>query len=131
LALQLLAKDPAARPATAAEVAERLQALERQLAAPPAPPPAPEMLPPSAPGPDGSAGLRPWALVTALVLLALLSLGYFFGGTVARFATNKGVLVVQVDDANVEVAIKQNGVIVRDRTTKREFVLTAGDGEVE
>jgi hypothetical protein len=67
-----------------------------------------------------------------LVLLALLPMGWFYGGTIVRYATNKGTLVVEVNEANVEVVVKdQNGIVLRDRTTDREFVLTAGKGEVE
>ena len=135
LVMQLLVKDPAGRPATAREVAERLRAIERQLAAPVEPsrtavlPPLPAP-PPRTPEVRGPRGRRR-LLVAALVLVALAPLAYFFGGPVLRYTTNKGQLVVQVDDAAVEVVVKQNGVVVRDRTTQREFVLTAGNGEVE
>ena len=50
-----------------------------------------------------------------------------------RFATNQGELVVQVEDEDVELKIVQkNGVlVVRDKTGKREFTLTAGQGEID
>src|SRR5262249_27230729 len=64
--------------------------------------------------------------------LAVLGVtAFFFGGTVIRIVTNKGELIVQVDDDRVEVVVKQNGVEVRDKTKDRVFVLTAGKGEVE
>jgi Leucine-rich repeat (LRR) protein len=118
LVMRLLAKDPAKRPAAAQEVADRLQAIERHPTAPAAPRPR-----------------APWrgrgGVAAALALAALLPLGYFFGGPVVRFATNKGQLVVQVEGPGIEVAVRQNGVVVQDKTSRREFVLTAGDGEVE
>jgi hypothetical protein len=122
LVMQLLAKDPNQRPASAREVADRLEAIGRQLATP-APPP--EALPAPA--------RRRWraGAVAAVGLATLLPLGYLRGGAVVRYATNRGVLVVQVDDPTVEVAIKQGGAVVRDPSTQREFVLTAGAGEVE
>ena len=60
--------------------------------------------------------------MTAVALL-VLPLCYLFGGTVIRFATNRGLLVVEVDDQNVEITIKQNGLVVKDKSTDREFQL--------
>jgi tRNA A-37 threonylcarbamoyl transferase component Bud32 len=113
LVMRLLAKDPAARPTSAREVADRLNTIEQ-------------------PSRSADRTRTPWRLlVAAAVLVALGSLAYFFGSTLVRIATNKGELVVAVDDPNVEIAIKQGGVIVHDRTTERDFVLTAGEGEIE
>ena len=144
LVMQLLAKDPQARPASAQAVVERLRDIERQLPnqvvteltiTPSEPqtfqvgaestiaPPEPVILP---------RPVRGRRLVgVAVALLLLLPLSYFFGGSAVRFATDKGELVVRIDDPSVEVAVMQNGVVVQDKTTRRTFVLTAGDGEVE
>jgi tRNA A-37 threonylcarbamoyl transferase component Bud32/Leucine-rich repeat (LRR) protein len=84
---------------------------------------------PNAPGPGRRHGLR--LLVAAAVLLAVVPMGYFFGGTILRFATNQGELIVQIEDKNVEVKIVQNGIVIQDKTAKREFTLTAGPGEIE
>jgi serine/threonine protein kinase/uncharacterized membrane protein len=65
------------------------------------------------------------------VLLALIGVGIAFSGTIFRLATNQGELVIEVDDKDVEVKIVQNGVVVQDKTNKREFTLTAGKGEIE
>jgi hypothetical protein len=125
LVMQLLSKDPAGRPASAREVADRLRTLEQQPEQS-ADSLQTEVLPPARAG-----DRRHRLLVAAVALAVLLPLGYY-GGTVLRIVTNKGELVVAVDDPTVEVVVKMNGVVVQDRTTKREFTLTAGDGgEVE
>ena len=142
LVMQLLAKDPVERPASAQAVADLLYSLERQPIRPAGVEQAKtEAVPPSlAPeSPEAAAVARSRGaarrhrgpVVAAVAVLVLMPLGYFFGGAVLRFATNKGELVVQVDARDIEIAVKQNGVVVQDRTTKREFVLTAGDGEIE
>jgi serine/threonine protein kinase/Leucine-rich repeat (LRR) protein len=146
---RLLAKDRTQRPASARAVADELAAIERahiEAAKPPAaassvdeatiaaaskaapaPPAEPQPLPAPAPAP-----LRRRRLIAAAVFLAVLgAAALFFGGTVIRVVTNKGELIVQVDDDRVEVVVKQNGVEVRDKTKERVFVLTAGKGEVE
>ena len=70
-------------------------------------------------------------MVRHVFALLVLPLSYFFGGTVIRFVTNQGLLVVEVDDQNVEIAIRQNGLVVQDKTTHREFQLKAVAGEIE
>jgi Leucine-rich repeat (LRR) protein len=129
LVMQLLAKDPGKRPASAQEVADRLEAIERQLAAPSGPSRTEALPAPAAPARRGRR--KRAGLIAAVALAIALPLGYFSGGAVLRYATNKGVLVVQVDDPDVEVTVRQGGAVVRDRSRKREFVLTAGDGELE
>lgn len=64
--------------------------------------------------------------------LAVLAIGgYLFGGTIFRIATNQGELIVEVDGTDMEVSVKQGGVVVEDRKKERKFVLTAKGGEVE
>lgn len=70
-------------------------------------------------------------LVAAMVVLLLAPLCWFYGGTVIRFATDRGELVIEVDDQDIEVRVVRNGAVVTDRTTRREFTLRAGAGEVE
>jgi Leucine-rich repeat (LRR) protein/tRNA A-37 threonylcarbamoyl transferase component Bud32 len=136
---RMMAKDRAERHQTPAEVAEALTAFLQQRAAPPGAREQ-EALVIKAQRADDS---RPLSAVSkrgrflrrcaaAAVMLACLSLvGYFCGGTIIRFATNQGEVVVQIDDDNVELRITQNGVVVQDTTSKRQFTLTAGRGEIE
>lgn len=129
---KMMAKDPAQRYQTPLEVAQALPTQElltrwqneqATLAGP---------AHPGAPPPDRPATRsRRRLLVAAGVLLALAALAYGFGGTVIRYATNKGELVVEVDNPDVEVKVVQGGVAVTDKTTNRRFELTAGGGEVE
>ncbi len=138
LILRLLAKKPDERPASAREVIAAIEAIEREereavereavetVVQPPAPVDRPA---PVAPAP--ARRRPPRALAAAVQLAALGGLGYLLGPTVVRIATNKGELVVEVDDPRIEVVIRGDGVLLHDRTAKREFVLTAGDGEIE
>ncbi len=134
LVLRLLAKNVPDRPSSARAVVQAIEAIEHGTVETSAPPPAVEK--PAERAPELSAAAasprrRRGLLVATAVLAVLLPVGAFLGGPVLRFATNKGELVVRVDDPDVEVVVRQQGVVVVDRTTKREFVLTAGDGEVE
>jgi Leucine-rich repeat (LRR) protein len=69
-----------------------------------------------------------WAgAVAVLVLLVLGPLGYYFGGTVIRFATNKGQVVIEVDDPNMEVTVRDNGAEIRDAIGRQVITLRAGE----
>jgi hypothetical protein len=120
LILRLLARDPAGRPASARQVVEALADVESGLAA----------------APRRAVASRPRRLVPAVVAavaaLALLGiLGILYGGTLVRVATNRGELVIQVDDPDVEVGVKQGGATVVDHKKDRQYELTAADGDVE
>jgi WD40 repeat protein len=133
LIVQLLAKDPAARPQSAGEVADRLQAVEREPAAP-APMEASPAAPAVAPRPRAAATRLPARrrlLLVAVALLALVPLSFLFGGPVIRVVTNKGVLIIAGNDPNLEVTVKQGSVTIYDKVKERRFVLTAGDYDVE
>jgi serine/threonine protein kinase len=132
LIMQLLAKNPADRPASANAVVASLQAFEgEQKTDTPVDETARLVSAPRTKRASSSTRLRRLMMAAAVALLVLLPLAYFFGGTIIRVATNKGELVVEVDDDHVEVVVKQNGVELRDKTKDRKFVLTAGEGEVE
>src|SRR5262249_3437437 len=114
LIMQLLSKDPAKRPASAREVGDRLEAI--------------------AASPLQGGKRSKWrrrVLVAVLLLAGLIPLAYLCGGPVVRYATKRGVLVIRLDDPTVQVTIRQDGLVVQDRTTEREFVLNAGDGLVD
>jgi serine/threonine protein kinase/Leucine-rich repeat (LRR) protein len=74
--------------------------------------------------------LRCRVKVLAAVGLLVASIGALFGGQIIRFVTNQGELVVKVDDPTIEIKIVQDGVEVHDKTSKREFTLTAVNGEI-
>jgi Leucine-rich repeat (LRR) protein/tRNA A-37 threonylcarbamoyl transferase component Bud32 len=128
---ELLATDPADRPASAAEVVARLQALEvagartagpgQTVAAPPAP---------AAPRPAGGRWRR-WLTAIVVALVLLLPLAYLLGGTVVRFATNRGEVVIVVDDPTTEVTVKEGGAVIEDPKGNRRITLTAGGHELE
>jgi tRNA A-37 threonylcarbamoyl transferase component Bud32 len=130
LVMRLLSKDPDARPASAAEVADSLERLRRPTAAgagdetrasAPSPPPA-----------SGGPGGRRWVLTAAAVLLlGLLPLGYFFGGTVVRFATNQGEVVIEVDDPDTEVTVREGGAVIQDHKGQRRVTLAAGKHDLD
>ena len=55
--------------------------------------------------------------------------------TVVRLAMNKGVLIIEANDEDLEITIKQGGkevvkAVVVDKKTKRTFELTAEQGEI-
>lgn len=139
LIMELLTKDPAKRPASANDIVKRLRAIEAAMTArreesrteivPALQPAAPQ---PAAPP---RRRLPRFAAAAAIVLLALLPLGYYFGATVIRFATNQGELVVEADDDDIEIVIKQPGkeprIEVIDKKSKRVIELTAVGGVIE
>ena len=67
---------------------------------------------------------RSAALVSAAVLLLGLA-GWSFGPAVYRITTNRGVVVIQTEDTDVEVRVKRAGeeIALIDSRTKREVVL--------
>lgn len=70
--------------------------------------------------------------VIALGALTLfLGVGILFGGTIFRFATDQGVLVIEVQDPSIQVVVKQNGMVVQNKTNNREFTLNAKEGQIE
>src|SRR5262249_37013549 len=69
--------------------------------------------------------------LVAILLFGAAALVYGVAPSVYRFATNRGDLVIETNDPDVEVIIKdQTGKII-DRTGKREILLKAGEYEVE
>lgn len=64
-------------------------------------------------------------------LLVFVPLLVFFSGTILRFATNEGTLVIEVSDPDIEVKVLQEGAVVKQRTQDREFVLKAKAGKIE
>jgi serine/threonine protein kinase/Leucine-rich repeat (LRR) protein len=133
LVMELLARDPARRPASAAEVANRLRGLEGRDSGPAAVPfQFAAASSPTAPGKSTGPRWLTCATLLAFALAVLLPLGYLFGGAVIRFATNKGEVVVAVDDPDMDVTVAEAGaVLIEDRNGKRQITLAAGEHELE
>ena len=68
-----------------------------------------------------------WIAVAAALLLTALPFLFYCGPAVIRIATNKGVLVVEANDKDIEVKIKGEQVTLIDAKEKRAFTLTAGE----
>ncbi len=119
LVLCLLAKKPSQRPPSATAVARSLLKWEASPEAP------------------GSPVQRPACaryvlrvMVGALILL-LLSAGLLFRSAIYHIVTDQGELVIETDASAIEVKIVQQGLVIHDRTARRDFILKAGKGEIE
>jgi serine/threonine protein kinase/WD40 repeat protein len=131
---RLMAKDPAARIQTAAQLADllgqHLAHLQQptKIAAPPRLPPAPAR-------PALAAPVAPWRFWhwSAGCLAALALAGYWFGPGIYRVATNQGELVIETDDPDVEVTVRKEGepVTILDRKSGRKVTLQAGKYQLE
>ena len=127
---KLHAKDPGARFQSAAEVADllapRLVALEE-----------------GRPLPDEAiaqkrTSARTRRVRTGHAIVAALALGLgltitCYAPTVYRFATNKGELVIETDDPDIEVTVKKDNEVVQivDKKSGRTVTLKAGRYQVE
>ncbi len=124
LIVRLLAKDPAGRPPSAQAVAEALQDIagERTEALPALRAPAP-----------GAAPMG-WPRRRLVALLALLVLaGLVMVVAVYRIRTDKGELVIEAHNEDVEVIVKKGGEVVRilDTRTGKSIELKSGEYELE
>ncbi len=119
---RLLAKSPDNRPASAASVAEELQALK--LVESPVPP---AEVRPAAPRP------RRWwpAFAAGLLVLPAVAAGAFYAPTIIRVVTNTGELVIECSDPSIDVIVKQDQVLIADNPKSRRFVLKPGAGTLE
>jgi serine/threonine protein kinase/Leucine-rich repeat (LRR) protein len=125
---QFVSKSPDQRPSSAQEVVQRLQAIADDLAAG-----ASFVAPTTVPAerqPPGHRG-RAFTWFAAIALMILLPLGYLFGAQLIRIATNKGQVVIEIDDPQVEVTIRENRVAILDRPGQREITLAAGEHELD
>jgi Leucine-rich repeat (LRR) protein len=66
-----------------------------------------------------------------VALAVLLPLGYVFGGVVVRYVTNRGEVVVDVDDPDAQVTVKEGDVTIDDRKGRRRVTLAAGEHELQ
>jgi serine/threonine protein kinase len=122
LIMRLLAKKPDERPATAQEVAEMLEAMAG---------PSGSTATMSAIRPKSTAGGKRSWVRCSLKYTLFGCLGLFALGVVIRIMTDDGTLIIDVDDPNVEVLVRMKDVIIKNRTTDREFRIKPGKGDVE
>jgi WD40 repeat protein/serine/threonine protein kinase len=115
LVMKLLAKEPANRCPSAQAV---LDALREEGVRPP----------------ERPRGSRRRTFAVAACLLGLLGVGLLYAPTMIRIVTNTGELVIEADDRDIEVTVQRAGtqpeVLILDRRTQRELVLTAGEYDV-
>jgi serine/threonine protein kinase len=71
---------------------------------------------------------RRWGWVFAAC--AVLALVGYYSETIVHFATDKGELVIEVDNPNIEVMVVRGDSVLVDKTNKRSFVIKSGEGEV-
>jgi serine/threonine protein kinase/Leucine-rich repeat (LRR) protein len=126
---ELLSKSPDDRPATAQIVVDRLRAIEIGL--PPrgvAHQAVTERL--STDSVENRArGKR--LSIAAAVGLALLLVYWAFGAQLIRIATNRGQIVVAVDDPAVTVKVMEHKIVIHDGQGHAEFTLESGDHQLE
>jgi serine/threonine protein kinase/type 1 glutamine amidotransferase len=80
----------------------------------------------SSPGKSRRRPLWPWlAGGGALAVLALVA------AILLLIRSPEGTLLVEVSDPDIEVLVRMGGVVVHDKSTKREFRVKPGDGVVE
>jgi serine/threonine protein kinase/Leucine-rich repeat (LRR) protein len=128
---RLLSKCPDDRPETAQIVVDDLRAIEQRLGHQPVAAKAS----PSDLSSDAGAGRKranTWAIGAGLGLAVVLPIvAFFFGAQLIRVATNKGQIVIEVDDPSVTLQVKENQVVIHDGQGQAEITLAAGDHQLE
>jgi serine/threonine protein kinase len=133
---RMMAKNPTHRYQTAAEVAVALEPFTLATAVARAPR---SRSPRQATNPDRTVllektpvrGRKRRRLVIATVMLLFLVAG-LLGAAVYRIATDKGELVIETDNEDVEVLVSKNGEVVKiiDTKTGKHVTLKSGDYEL-
>jgi hypothetical protein len=146
---RLLAKDPAGRPGSARAVIEEITAIEKAMKAPPVvrpvaapvvvaarktePPPGPADVEEPAPTQKvrrRRAARRRWPWVVAAIAL-LLGGGILAWSLVGNAPAAKGAIIIDTDQPDVWIIVRQNGTVVVERTSQRRTELAPGDYEIE
>jgi len=125
---QLLAKSPGQRPPSAQAVADVLQSILRSL---PAERPSKQM--PTERTSPAPRGRRIGPLIAASVALIFLAwlVASPFAAQIIRIATNKGQIVIQVDDPTVTVTVKEDTVLIHDGQGQAEITVAAGEHQLQ
>jgi WD40 repeat protein len=134
LIMQLLAKRPEERPASAQAVAEALERIAREPLPPKSAQAGGRLEKRVVPTPRAGRGGRRIAVAAlALVLLVLVPLGFWLGGVIVRLRTPDGVLVVEVNEPNPDVYMDGQKVTVAwDKGGKHaEITIKPGTRKVE
>jgi hypothetical protein len=116
LVMRLLSKNPSGRPPTAQAVGAALAAIT--VSAPARPPRL----------------RRRWVFAAAAAMLLALGLvGSQYGAVALRVLTNQGQLVIEADDPDVELIVKQGGqtITIKDLKTHRTVELRAGEWQLQ
>jgi serine/threonine protein kinase/WD40 repeat protein len=131
LTMRLIAKEPKDRPQSAAGVAESLAEIGRSHL-PDGTHPVHREGPARQARPTWTSG-RAIVVAAALLLLIAGPLAAWYGPAVYRFATDQGLLVIETDDPDVEVTVKQNGreIKIVDTKTGKDVTLKAGVYQLE
>jgi serine/threonine protein kinase len=131
LTMRLLAKDPQKRPQNAQEVIDALSKLERKRKAPTRKTKQAES-PPIGRAKASGQGRRSAFFAAAAVALCFVPIGIWFSPAVYRFVTDQGVLVIQTNDPDVEVVVRQSGkqITIVDRRSGQEVNLKSGSYEL-
>jgi formylglycine-generating enzyme required for sulfatase activity/serine/threonine protein kinase len=143
LIMELLRKEAGQRPSSADAVCARLRAIKNTSIQSVPPAQTCEYVSPNAESLRRSAAAVPLvpslprsaghgrrvALWVAALSVVAASLVWWFSSFILQ--TPNGTLIVEIHDDNIEVVIKQNGVVVVDKTMKREFSIKPGEGVLE
>lgn len=123
LVMRLLEKDPARRPNSATEVIHTIQSIEADsLRFAPAASSRPTLPPKTTQWQTGMSA--PLMIAVALLLLALLPLGWFLAAIVLRLETKQGTLVVEIKDPEVQARIKNGKLILSGPDGKDGYTLS-------
>jgi eukaryotic-like serine/threonine-protein kinase len=147
LIVELLNKQPGDRAASAADVARRLADIEVTLTAVPIAGVADdprsgtdspdtmfadlhpaEDVPPTMLADRPRRRRKPWQIAVALAVAVAAGMGI---ATVITIKTARGTLVIEATDPTIEVVVKKEGVVIKDRTRDREIDLKVGDYTID
>jgi len=127
LVSKLLSKSPEDRPATAQVVLDELRSIKRNLLGQ-------GVANPSGPSTGLGTGRKQRRLLLACVTVLALVLPFayhLFGAQLIRIATNKGQIVIAVDDPTVTVQVQENQIVIHDGQGQAEITLAAGDHQFD